>query len=481
MSCDSMRRSVAERADEVHLAFDQGTLLLDSSELPAGVEAPQGFRPDPRVGGRLRGPAIEYRRALATLVRAGVKVTDDARGYETLELSPRVEREPFPHQAQALEAWIAGRRRGVVVLPTGAGKSHVAVMAIAHTARSTLIVAPTIDLMTQWMNLLSTQFGEALVGGLGGGLNDVRPLTVTTYDSAYLHMPRLGSRFGLIVFDECHHLPGPSYSQAAECAVAPFRLGLSATPDRNDGRHVTLDRLIGPRVFERGIRDLSGRYLAEYEVARMRVHLTPEERAEHDRCRGLYRQFIASSQIRISSPQGWSRFIQESSRSRAGRRAWLAWREQKRIALQCAAKMALLNDLLWQHRDDPLIVFTADNDTVYEISRRHLMPAITHQTPTEERRWILQAFNEGRLPAVVTSKVLNEGVDMPAARVGVVLSGSGSVREHVQRLGRILRRHGDKEALLYEVITAGTSEEHISDRRREHDAYEPPEESHADG
>ena len=472
---------MARESDRVLLAFDQGTLLLDREVLPDGVEAPECFQPDPRLGGRLRAPAIEYRRALAGLLRAGVAVEDEARAYEELELKPRVEREPFPHQAQALEAWLAGRRRGVVVLPTGAGKSYVAVMAIAQTGRSALIVAPTIDLMTQWMNLLSTQFGDELVGGLGGGLNDVRPLTVTTYDSAYIHMPRLGGRFGLIVFDECHHLPGPSYVQAAECAIAPFRLGLSATPDRNDGRHLVLDRLIGPRVYERGIRELSGQYLAEYEVARMRVHLTPEERAEHDRCRGLYRQFLASSQIRISSPQGWSRFIQESSRSRAGRRAWLAWREQKRIALQCAAKMSLLSDLLWQHREDPLIVFTADNDTVYEISRRHLIPAITHQTPTDERRWILQAFNEGRLPAVVTSKVLNEGVDMPAARVGIVLSGSGSVREHVQRLGRILRRHGDKEALLYEVITAGTSEEHISDRRREHDAYEEPEESHADG
>lgn len=466
---------------KVHLTFDQGTLLLDPPELPGGQEPPDCFRPDPRLGGRQRAPAIQYRRALASLVRAGVEVDDQARGYEELELKLRMEREPFPHQAEALEAWIAARRRGVVVLPTGSGKSHVAIMAIAQTSRSTLIVAPTIDLMTQWMNLLSAQFGEELVGGLGGGLNDVRALTVTTYDSAYLHMPRLGGRFGLIVFDECHHLPGPSYAQAAECAIAPFRLGLSATPDRNDGRHLALDHLIGPRVYERGIRDMSGRYLAEYEVARMRVHLTPEERAEHDRCRGLYRQFIVGSQIRISSPQGWSRFIQESSRSRAGRRAWLAWREQKRIALQCAAKMSLLNDLIWQHREDPVIVFTADNDTVYEISRRHLMPAITHQTPTEERRWILQAFNEGRLPAVVTSKVLNEGVDMPAARVGIVLSGSGSVREHVQRLGRILRRHGDKEALLYEVITAGTSEEHISDRRREHDAYEQPEDSNADG
>jgi superfamily II DNA or RNA helicase len=453
------------------MAFEQGTLVLDPPELPTGVEPPEGFLPDPRIGGRYRAPAIVYRRALASLLRGGAEVDDKARAYEELALQPRHEREPFPHQTEALDAWLAGGRRGVVVLPTGAGKSYVAVMAMAQTGRSTLIVVPTIDLMSQWMNLLASQFGHELVGGLGGGLNDIRPITVTTYDSAYIHMPRLGGRFALVIFDECHHLPGPSYAQAAECAIAPFRLGLTATPERSDGGHEHLDRLVGPRVYERGIDEMRGTYLADYEVARLRVHLTPEEREAHDECRARYRGFVAGHRIAISSPKGWSRFIQESSRSRAGRRAWLAWREQKRIALQCGAKMNVLADLLWQHREDPVIVFTADNDTVHAISRRHLIPAITHQTPTDERRWILSAFNDGTLPAVVTSRVLNEGVDMPAAQVAIVLSGSGSVREHVQRLGRILRRHGDKEAMLYEVITAGTSEEYTSDRRREHRAY----------
>ena len=72
---------------------------------------------------------------------------------------------------------------------------------------------------------------------------------------------------------------------------------------------------------------------------------------------------------------------------------------------------------------------------------------------------------------VATSRVLNEGVDVPAANVGVVLSGTGTVREHVQRLGRLLRKHGDKQALLYEVVTRGTAEEFTSDRRRQHHAY----------
>ncbi|HZO15474.1 MAG TPA: helicase-related protein, partial [Polyangiaceae bacterium] len=115
---------------------------------------------------------------------------------------------------------------------------------------------------------------------------------------------------------------------------------------------------------------------------------------------------------------------------------------------------------------------TEDNATVYLIARRFLVPAITHQTKVKERSHILRAFNAGELNVVVTSKVLNEGVDVPEANVAIVLSGSGSVREHVQRLGRILRKREGKRAVLYEVVSAGTSEEWLSARRREHRAYQ---------
>ena len=117
------------------------------------------------------------------------------------------------------------------------------------------------------------------------------------------------------------------------------------------------------------------------------------------------------------------------------------------------------------------IVFTEDNATVYAISRRFLLPAITHQTKVKERSKILTAFNAGELSAVVTSKVLNEGVNVPEANVAIVLSGSGSVREHVQRLGRILRKAENKTAVLYELVAAGTTEERTSEKRREHVAY----------
>jgi superfamily II DNA or RNA helicase len=171
-------------------------------------------------------------------------------------------------------------------------------------------------------------------------------------------------------------------------------------------------------------------------------------------------------------PDGWGRFLMLSSQSDSGRRAFTAYRRQRAIALAAPGKIAVLARLLHAHRGDRTIVFTEDNATVYAISRRFLLPVITHQTKVKERSRILAEFNEGKLTAVVTSKVLNEGVNVPEANVAVVLSGSGSVREHVQRLGRILRKGKDKRAILYELVAAGTGEERTSEKRRDHSAYQ---------
>jgi superfamily II DNA or RNA helicase len=329
-------------------------------------------------------------------------------------------------------------------------------------------VVPTLDLLSQWYDVLSAAFGVE-IGLVGGGYHDVRDVTVTTYDSAHLHMERLGNRFGLVVFDECHHLPSASYAMAARMCLAPFRLGLSATPERADG--LGYDDLVGPIVYRKDITDLSGDYLASYEVVRLDVPLSESERAAYDADRETYKSFLRANGIRMSSPDGWGRFVMLSSASDTGRRAFAAYRRQKQLALAAPGKLEVLERLLHQHRHDRTIVFTEDNATVYAISRRFLLPAITHQTKVKERSRTLAAFNEGALPAVVTSKVLNEGVDVPAASVAIVLSGSGSVREHVQRLGRILRKAEGKRALLYELVAAGTGEEYTSDKRRSHVAY----------
>src|SRR5262249_9229531 len=245
----------------------------------------------------------------------------------------------------------------------------------------------------------------------------------------------------------------------------------TATPERADGQEVLLGELIGPTVYRREIRQLAGDFLAEYRVERLTVNLAPAEQERYLRAREHFRGFVDQHGIRFGGPQGWQRFIQATARSAEGRLAFQAYREQKRLALAAPAKLELLEKLLDKHRHDRVLIFTYDNATVYQIARRYLVPAITHQTKTKERHLILQRFHSGEYPVVVTSQVLNEGVDVPAANVGIVLSGTGSVREHVQRLGRLLRKQAGKQALLYEVITGGTAEEFTSERRRQHGAY----------
>lgn len=462
----------------LRLTYDRGTLLLDGppdERVRAAEACADRFRSDGRVG-RQRARGCDYRAIVTALTRADIPFEDAARRYAELHLEHLAERTPFAHQAEALQAWESRGRRGVVVLPTGSGKTYVAEMAILRTARSALVVAPTIDLMNQWYDRLVTAFGEGtagspLIGVVGGGLHEIAEITVTTYDSAFRHLEAFGDRFGLVVWDEVHHLPGPSYALSAEAAIAPFRLGLTATPERADGRDDVLAELVGPIVYRRDVDELAGEILAPYETVRLSVRLSPEEAERYRRARETYLGFLRSNGLKLSGAGGWQRFIQVSSRSRDGRRAFRAWQDQRTIALACAAKRELLARLLRQHRRDRALIFTHDNATAYDISRTHLIPAITHQTDAKERRWILQAFAAGEVLAVVTSRVLNEGVDVPSANVAVVMSGSASVREHVQRLGRILRRAEGKEAVLYEIIAEGTAEEGMSERRRDHAAY----------
>ena len=153
--------------------------------------------------------------------------------------------------------------------------------------------------------------------------------------------------------------------------------------------------------------------------------------------------------------------------------AMLAHREAKDIALGTDAKIRVLIDLISKHYPERILIFTNDNATVYRVSQEFLIPAITYQTPVKERHHILQKFKAGDYKTLIASHVLNEGVDVPDARIAIILSGTGSTREYIQRLGRVLRKGStpDKQAILYEVVTEDTSEERTSQRRRGESDY----------
>ncbi|MEZ4741468.1 MAG: DEAD/DEAH box helicase family protein [Bdellovibrionota bacterium] len=452
----------------INLSFDRGTLLLEGSKNLSSSQLPQ-FKFDERVKS-YRALASEYREVILHLIQEKIKFNDQAKNYTPIDSTLVQSITPRHHQEKALEAWLKSGKQGVVSLPTGAGKTILAILAIAETQRSTLVVVPTIDLLVQWQETLA-HYLKQKIGGYGGGQKEIEAITVATYESAHRFMPFHGDKFGLVVFDECHHLPAPQYQNIAKAAIAPFRLGLSATVDRADGQEVVIYDLIGPLIYEGNINDMVSKVLSPYDVITIEVDLSDEEKEEYSQSRKIYTDFIRQQGINFSSPRGWMDFVMRSSRSENGRAAMKAYRRQKQIANGSANKIAELWKIISQHQDDKIIVFTDENRFAYQIGTELLLPVLTHHTKAKERKAILQSFRTGELRVIVTSKVLNEGVDVPDANVGVVLSGSGAVREHVQRLGRILRFQPGKRAILYEVMSKGTGETFVSKRRREHHAY----------
>ena len=448
------------------LWYDRGTLLLHPP--PRGKAWIDYATWDDRVE-KFRIPALHYRELLGALRAEGTEFLDDAGALEPLVGAANLTKTPYPHQQEALEAWQQSQQQGVVVLPTAAGKTYLAQLAIAAVGQPTLVVVPTLDLMHQWYAQLEVAFPKVEVGLLGGGSRDRSPILVATYDSAAIQAETLGGRYGFIAFDECHHLPTEFYRSIAEFAIAPCRLGLTATPERSDGAHTELDELIGPIVYRRTAVELSGQALAPYDVVQIKVELTPEEREQYQAAIARRDRFLREKRISLGGLQGWQRFVRESAKSKDGRQAMLAHRQAKELALCTKEKLKVLAEAIGRHAPDPILIFTNDNQTVYCISEEFLIPALTHQTPVKERHDILTRFREGKYNALVASHVLNEGVDVPEARIAVVLSGTGSTREFVQRLGRILRKGSDpnKRAVLYEVIAADTTEERTSERRHQ--------------
>jgi len=456
----------------IEVSAERGTVVVGGGTPGFDFSTLPGLKFDPRSGGwRAEGRA--YRGIIEVLHRKKIPFVDTARGWDNKPQGwvLKTDRVPYPHQSEGVAAWWKAGGRGVVVLPTGTGKSFLAALAIQKASRPTLVVVPTLVLMNQWYADLSALFGVE-IGLLGGGYYDFRPLTVTTYDSAYIHLERWSHRFGVLVFDEAHHLPGSTFQEAAIGSLAPYRLGLTATPERLDGGEALLPQLVGDIVYRREIQELSGDYLAEYRTERVYVDLSEEEEERYRTCREAYRRWVQDRGISMSGPGGWQRFLFEASRTPDGWEAIRNYREQKRIERQASGKFAALDRLLTHHAWERAIVFTADNATVYAIARQFLVPAITNQTKAKERKEILARFHSGEYTVLVACQVLNEGIDVPSAGIGIVLSGSGSVKENVQRLGRILRKYGDKQATLYELIAKGTAEEFASDRRRQHGAFQ---------
>ncbi|MGE5191625.1 MAG: DEAD/DEAH box helicase family protein [Deltaproteobacteria bacterium] len=452
------------------LKFSGGTLVLEGyeragvPELGAGVE----WVWDSRVRG-WRCDAISYSALRDDPRLKSARIADAVPAWRRITW-PGVElRKLRPDQQKAVACWNQ-TGRGCIVMPTGTGKTEVALHLMAGSAISTLVVAPVRDLMYQWHRRIAEGLGYD-AGIVGDHLFRLSPVSVTTYDSACIHMERFGNQFGMIIFDECHHLPGRVRSDAARMCAAPLRLGLTATPERSDGRHTDLDHLIGPIVYEVPISLARGNTLADYEVVRIPVHLTAEEQRQYDR---LSRELCAYMlERRETDPDfNWEKLCSESVRSPESRRAMRAFLAKKSIENRAEEKLRVIEDLFRLHAGEPCLIFAGSNAMARDVSLRFLIPCLLSHCGKKERLDVLQGLESRFYPALVANQVLDEGVDLPEVKVAIVIGGKASTRQAKQRLGRILRKSGNSRAILYEVVCTETNEERRSRARRRSDAYE---------
>jgi superfamily II DNA or RNA helicase len=447
------------------LYFHGGTLVLegisrDEKQIPSSFLWSHG---------KWRTEAYHYASLLPWLRENAIR--DTLPRWQPLNYTLYDGRQPHDYQAEALVAWQKAGYRGCIVLPTGAGKSYIAIRAIHHLNRSAVIVAPTIDLLHQWYRLLSHAFHED-IGVYYGAEKMIQPITVTTYASFGNLMGECGNFFRILLADEVHHLPSPVYSEGALMSPAIARLGLTATypseeEQQGEGRR-RLDLLLGgPIVYALNIDDLAGERLAAYRTERIRVRLTPDERQHYDCDFTACMDFVKQRNLLRQYGANWLRELHRlSAKDRAARAALLARQRVSRLLAGCQGKLQAVDDLLREHVTEQVLIFTESNAVAYAISQRYLLPVLTHLSTAAERKDILDGFQEKRYRAIVTSRILDEGVDLPSAKIAIILGGTTGARQYIQRLGRVLRRAENKQAVLYEVLVRDTSEEGKVQRRR---------------
>ncbi len=400
-------------------------------------------------------------------------------------------------QVDAFAAWAAAGCRGVVEAVTGTGKTRLAIAAVrACLARDgrAVVLAPTLDLVDQWVRELRALVPDASIGRLGGGhdddLHDRHVVVATPNSAATVPLEPPPGCIGLLVADEAHRYGAPTWAVALRPAFA-MRLALTATYERNDdGVEDVLGPYFGGVVFgydfAAAARD---GVIAPFRVAFAGTDLEPHERQQYDANDRRAKELFGA----LGSTPGWPRdprrAVQKASeviaRADGGgpgvnrqqvalARQWLAAiRGRRDAAAQCAGKLDVVGTVSPALLGRRSLVFT---DTVEQAEQAARLLAKTGlraeevhgDLPGDKRRIRLRQFAKGNLDVVTAPRVLDEGVDVPDADVAVVLAAFRTRRQMVQRLGRVLRLKDDgREAVLVIAYAKDTREDPTAGAHRD--------------
>ena len=411
----------------------------------------------------MRTCASNYRRVTEWCKSSDLKIEDNV--FEIANQSPFVKHVSLrPYQEVAVLNWKLAKHNGIVCLPTGAGKTRVALAAMAETCVNTICIVPTRVLLEQWQNAL-LEFYDGPIGIIGDNQNSLQPLTLATFESAYRKMSWLGNRFQLLIVDECHHFGRMSRDELFLMAAAPLRLGLTATKPKDLDQNARLEKYIGPIVHEMSLNELVGKYLAPFDLIHLSIRLTPVEQIRYQREYGVFTSYFRL--YKKNHPESkWRDFVFFAQKSDQGRKALSAFFRTRRMISLTEGKRLATKKIIERHKSEKIIIFTTDTESAYALSREFLIMPITADIKRKEREWALSRFKTGEISALVSCKVLNEGVDVPDASVAIIVGGTAVEREYVQRIGRILRPSPGKHAVVYELVAKDTHEEKHADQRR---------------
>ncbi|MEM1598092.1 MAG: DEAD/DEAH box helicase [Pyrobaculum sp.] len=348
----------------------------------------------------------------------------------------------YPFQNEAVDNWAAHGMRGTVIIPTGGGKTFVGLEAMFRAGVSALVLVVTRELASQWVERIRKYLGVS-PGMLGGGVREIREVTVAIYNSAVKYVDELMGRFGLVVFDEAHHVPAETFKEVALSLDSPYRLALSATPEREDRNEHLIFEAVGPPVYRASYKSMvSSGLVVPVEHYRIYVKMSEEEAR-------AYKALPSDNAIVLRNA---------AARSSA----------KIPIAVRIVSREVALGS--------KVLVFTQFIEQAEELYKKLREAGVAAELITSEeggREAALRRFSAGRSRVVVTTTVLDEGVDVPDADVAVVVSGTGSKRQMIQRVGRVVRAtQGKRAARVYEIVTRGTIEEALSEARHFDDFVE---------
>jgi len=369
-----------------------------------------------------------------------------------------------PHQQEAYDSWISSGCIGTVKSVTGSGKTHVALKAIEVNPEGIWIIVPTVPLQDQWYeHIKSLGLGDK-VGLLGNGSQEMtKSITIAIINSA--RDKQIKCR--LLIIDEVHRVLSAENFEPIKNADFTSILALSATPEKDECTY--WDRFVSkvPIIYELPLEEATERgIVAEFQDVLVPCELTPEEAVIYA---GLTEQIK-----KILSMYGHDfRIAMMAIKRGAGGPAIMLTKyisERKQLVHMSKGKIQKAIDLINEMPEKKIIVFSEfiDTLTVIDKSVNQLRPRYIYHSgiKKKERKQLLENFRNSTNGVILSARAIDEGVDIPDCDTAVLVSGSSTKRQYIQRLGRIIRPKENKLANLYQLYCKGTMDERATKKRR---------------